>query len=236
MFVCTANSLNIPTPLLDRMEIIRIPGYIEDEKINIADKYLLPKQMKRNGVKEKEIKFNKNVILSLIRYYTREAGVRGLERQIAKILRKVVKERLINNESKTNTTIINNKNLPIISLDIPSGINPDDGRIMGQAINAEMTITFMFKKLCFFLGEGANYSGVIKYSDLEVPCCNEFLDNCDLNIIDRDYVFNFLQRRSLSSHKGDFGHIGIFGSGKGMHGASLPVSYTHLTQPTKRIV
>ena len=111
MFVCTANSLNIPTPLLDRMEIIRIPGYIEDEKINIADKYLLPKQMKRNGLKEKEIKFNKNVILSLIRYYTREAGVRGLERQIAKILRKVVKERLINNESKTNTTIINNKNL-----------------------------------------------------------------------------------------------------------------------------
>ena len=116
---------------------------------------------------------------------------------------------------------LNNKNLPIISLDIPSGINPDDGRVMGQALNAEMTITFMFKKLCFFLGEGAKYSGFIKYSDLDVSHHNEFLDNCDLNIIDREYVFNFLQRRSLSSHKGDFGHIGIFGSGKGMHGASL---------------
>ena len=87
MFVCTANSLNIPTPLLDRMEIIRIPGYIEDEKLNIASKYLLPKQMERNGLKENEINLNKEVILSLIRYYTREAGVRGLERQIAKILR-----------------------------------------------------------------------------------------------------------------------------------------------------
>ena len=101
MFVCTANSLNIPTPLLDRMEIIRIPGYIEDEKINIANKYLLPKQMERNGLNENEIKINKNVILSLIRYYTREAGVRGLERQIAKILRKVVKERLVN-EAKSD--------------------------------------------------------------------------------------------------------------------------------------
>ena len=99
MFVCTANSLNIPTPLLDRMEIIRIPGYIEDEKLNIASKYLLPKQMERNGIKEKEINLNKEVILSLIRYYTREAGVRGLERQIAKILRKVVKERLLSKKT-----------------------------------------------------------------------------------------------------------------------------------------
>jgi len=111
MFVCTANSLNIPTPLLDRMEIIRIPGYIEDEKINIANKYLLPKQMKRNGLKDKEIKFNKDVILSLIRYYTREAGVRGLERQISKILRKVVKERLINKKTSTKATTITLKNL-----------------------------------------------------------------------------------------------------------------------------
>jgi len=111
MFVCTANSLNIPTPLLDRMEIIRIPGYIEDEKINIANKYLLPKQMKRNGLKDKEIKFNKDVILSLIRYYTREAGVRGLERQISKILRKVVKERLINKKTSTKATTITSKNL-----------------------------------------------------------------------------------------------------------------------------
>ena len=113
MFVCTANSLNIPTPLLDRMEIIRIPGYIEDEKINIANKYLLPKQMERNGVNENEIKINKNVILSLIRYYTREAGVRGLERQIAKILRKVVKERLVNEakSDKDKATSITQKNL-----------------------------------------------------------------------------------------------------------------------------
>ena len=111
MFVCTANSLNIPSPLLDRMEIIRIPGYIEDEKINIANNYLLPKQMQRNGLKENEIKFNKDVILSLIRYYTREAGVRGLERQISKILRKVVKERLINNKSTKSATTISSKNL-----------------------------------------------------------------------------------------------------------------------------
>ena len=111
MFVCTANSLNIPTPLLDRMEIIRIPGYIEDEKINIAEKYLLPKQMKRNGLKDEEIKLNKNVILSLIRYYTREAGVRGLERQIARILRKVVKERLVESSTKQKPTSISSKNL-----------------------------------------------------------------------------------------------------------------------------
>ena len=111
MFVCTANSLNIPTPLLDRMEIIRIPGYIEDEKINIAEKYLLPKQMKRNGLKDTELKLNKNVLLSLIRYYTREAGVRGLERQIARILRKVVKERLVNNYNDKKSTSISSKNL-----------------------------------------------------------------------------------------------------------------------------
>ena len=106
MFVCTANSLNIPTPLLDRMEIIRIPGYIEDEKLNIAEKYLLPKQIERNGLDKKEIKLKKEVLLSLIRYYTREAGVRGLERQIAKILRKVVKERLINKTSISKPTTI----------------------------------------------------------------------------------------------------------------------------------
>ena len=111
MFVCTANSLNIPTPLLDRMEIIRIPGYIEDEKVNIANKYLLPKQMSRNGVNDNEIKLNKEVILALIRYYTREAGVRGLERQIAKILRKVVKERLIAKKPNSKATSITARNL-----------------------------------------------------------------------------------------------------------------------------
>ena len=111
MFVCTANSLNIPTPLLDRMEIIRIPGYIEDEKSSIANKYLLPKQIERNGLKDSEINFDKEVILSLIRYYTREAGVRGLERQIAKILRKVVKDRLLNKKTTSAPTKITNKNL-----------------------------------------------------------------------------------------------------------------------------
>ena len=115
MFVCTANSLNIPTPLLDRMEIIRIPGYIEDEKLNIASKYLLPKQMERNGLADNEIKLQKEVILSLIRYYTREAGVRGLERQIAKILRKVVKERLLSKKSITKPTSITEKNLETFS-------------------------------------------------------------------------------------------------------------------------
>ena len=109
MFVCTANSLNIPGPLLDRMEIIRIPGYIEDEKLNIAQDYLFPKQKERNGLSEKEIKFDSEVILDLIRYYTREEGVRGLERQISKILRKVVKERDLSNAKRA--TQITTKNL-----------------------------------------------------------------------------------------------------------------------------
>ncbi len=92
MFVCTSNSMNIPGPLLDRMELIRIPGYTEDEKLNIARKYLVTKQIKQNGLKPKELEIADDAILGLIRYYTREAGVRGLEREIAKICRKVVKE------------------------------------------------------------------------------------------------------------------------------------------------
>ncbi len=91
MFVCTANSMNIPLALLDRMEIIRLPGYTEDEKVNIASKYLIDKQKKNNGIKEKELDITKNSIKDLIRYFTREAGVRSLEREIAKICRKVVK-------------------------------------------------------------------------------------------------------------------------------------------------
>lgn len=91
MFVCTSNSMNIPGPLLDRMELIRIPGYTEDEKLNIARKYLIPKQIKQNGLREKEAVITDSAIVSLIRYYTREAGVRGLEREIAKICRKVIK-------------------------------------------------------------------------------------------------------------------------------------------------
>ncbi|MBA6114850.1 endopeptidase La [Pseudomonas putida] len=92
MFLCTSNSMNIPPALLDRMEVIRLPGYTEDEKINIAVKYLVPKQVKANGLKKEELEFDVSAIRDIIRYYTREAGVRGLERQIAKVCRKVVKE------------------------------------------------------------------------------------------------------------------------------------------------
>lgn len=92
MFLCTSNSMNIPPALLDRMEVIRLPGYTEDEKINIAIKYLAPKQTAANGLKKGEIEFDVEAIRDIVRYYTREAGVRGLERQIAKICRKAVKE------------------------------------------------------------------------------------------------------------------------------------------------
>ena len=112
MFVCTANSLNIPRPLLDRMEIIRIPGYIEDEKLNIAKQYLIPKQLERNGLDEKEVKLSDPSILDIVRHYTREAGVRGLERQIAKIFRKSVKERVLSDSKKLKSSInITPKNL-----------------------------------------------------------------------------------------------------------------------------
>lgn len=90
MFICTSNTMNIPGPLLDRMEVIRIPGYTEDEKLNIALRYLVPKQMKNNGLKKGEVEFSDDAILDIIRFYTREAGVRGLDREIAKICRKVV--------------------------------------------------------------------------------------------------------------------------------------------------
>ncbi|MBP5967515.1 MULTISPECIES: endopeptidase La [Pseudomonas] len=92
MFLCTSNSMNIPPALLDRMEVIRLPGYTEDEKINIAVKYLSPKQITANGLKKGELEFDAEAIRDIIRYYTREAGVRGLERQIAKVCRKAVKE------------------------------------------------------------------------------------------------------------------------------------------------
>jgi ATP-dependent Lon protease len=95
MFVCTANSLNIPAPLLDRMEVIRIPGYTEDEKLNIALRYLIPKQMKENGLKEQELHISRSAVLDIIQHYTRESGVRNLEREISKICRKVVKSLLL---------------------------------------------------------------------------------------------------------------------------------------------
>ena len=101
MFVCTANSLNIPAPLLDRMEVIRIPGYTEDEKLNIALRYLVPKQMKENGLKDKELNITRAAVLDIIQHYTREAGVRNLEREISKICRKVVKSLLLKPKDTT---------------------------------------------------------------------------------------------------------------------------------------
>jgi ATP-dependent Lon protease len=104
MFVCTANSLNIPAPLLDRMEVIRLPGYTEDEKMNIARRYLVPKQMKNNGLKEDELKVSDPALMDIVRYYTREAGVRNLEREVAKIGRKAVKQLLL--EKKDQKQIV----------------------------------------------------------------------------------------------------------------------------------
>ena len=108
MFVTTANTLNILPPLLDRMEVIRLAGYTEDEKINIADKYLLPKQIKDNGVKDKEMSLDNDIIKEVIRGYTKESGVRNLEREISKLARKVVKKVVSGEEKEVN---INNKNL-----------------------------------------------------------------------------------------------------------------------------
>ncbi|TXH63938.1 MAG: endopeptidase La, partial [Tolumonas sp.] len=100
MFVATSNSMNIPGPLLDRMEVIRLSGYTEDEKLNIAKRHLLQKQIERNGLKAQEITVDDSAIIDIIRYYTREAGVRSLEREISKICRKVVKSILLNKELK----------------------------------------------------------------------------------------------------------------------------------------
>ena len=100
MFVCTANTLNIPAPLLDRMEVIRLPGYTEDEKQNIARRFLLPKQVKQNGLKDGELTVDDPAILDIIRHYTRESGVRNLERESAKICRKAVKQLLLEPETK----------------------------------------------------------------------------------------------------------------------------------------
>lgn len=109
MFVATSNSMNIPGPLLDRMEVIRLSGYTEDEKLNIAIQHLLQKQIERNGLKKGELTIEENAILDIIRYYTREAGVRGLEREISKICRKAVKNLLVNPKVKSIT--VNSDNL-----------------------------------------------------------------------------------------------------------------------------
>lgn len=111
MFVATANTMNIPPALLDRMEVIRLAGYTEDEKINIAIRYLIPKQVKNNGLEEHEIEITENAVRDMIRYYSREAGVRNLERDVSKICRKVVKALLL--KSENNKIIINPENLGI---------------------------------------------------------------------------------------------------------------------------
>ena len=108
MFVATANTMNIPAPLLDRMEVIRLSGYTEDEKVNIAMRYLLPKQLKNHGLKPEEINVSESAIRDIVRYYTREAGVRALEREISKICRKVVKALVLRKrETKTSVTAKN---------------------------------------------------------------------------------------------------------------------------------
>lgn len=109
MFIATANTMNIPAPLLDRMEVIRIPGYTEDEKINIAIRYLVPKQISNNGLKEGELSISESAVRDIVRFYTREAGVRNLEREISKICRKVVKEILLRDKTKKLT--ITSRNL-----------------------------------------------------------------------------------------------------------------------------
>ena len=113
MFVATSNSLNIPGPLLDRMEVIRIPGYTEEEKIKIAMRYLLPKQIKANGLRDGELKVAEEAIQDIVRYYTRESGVRSLEREIAKICRKVVKEVALAGpqKKKARAVSVNSRNL-----------------------------------------------------------------------------------------------------------------------------
>ncbi|QSX34899.1 endopeptidase La [Shewanella avicenniae] len=109
MFVATSNSMNIPGPLLDRMEVIRLSGYTEDEKLNIAKAHLLPKQIERNGLKASEITVDDSAIIGVIRYYTREAGVRSLERELSKICRKVVKQILLDKDCKH--VVVNQENL-----------------------------------------------------------------------------------------------------------------------------
>jgi len=107
MFVCTSNSMNIPGPLLDRMEVIRIPGYTEDEKVSIAARYLIPKQLALNGLSPTELTIDESALRDMIRYYTREAGVRNLEREVAKVCRKVVKELLLNKDTKGASQTVN---------------------------------------------------------------------------------------------------------------------------------
>src|SRR5205823_12561768 len=104
MFVTTANTLRMPQPLMDRMEIIRLPGYTEDEKVEIAKRHLIPKQIKAHGLKKGEWAISDDALRDVIRYYTREAGVRNLEREIANLTRKAIKDILMNKSERVSVT------------------------------------------------------------------------------------------------------------------------------------
>lgn len=142
MFVCTANSMNIPPALLDRMEVIRLPGYTEDEKVSIAERYLLPKAVKENGLKENEVDISTTSIRKIVQNYTREAGVRNLAREISKICRKVVKNAVVRSQGKSKATIKTTKISPKYLVDY-LGVHPFDyglaeqeaeiGRVTGLA-------------------------------------------------------------------------------------------------------
>ncbi|MEM1244491.1 MAG: endopeptidase La, partial [Pseudomonadota bacterium] len=111
MFIATANSMNIPPPLLDRMEVIRISGYTEDEKVNISEQHLIPKEIIQNGLRKDEIRISESALRDVVRYYTREAGVRNLQREIATICRKVVKEHVEKNKDKKAKALVNHNNI-----------------------------------------------------------------------------------------------------------------------------
>ena len=138
MFVATSNSFNIPGPLLDRMEVIRLAGYTEDEKLNIAKEHLIPKQVKRNGLKEKEVEIADSAIIGIIRYYTREAGVRNLEREVSKLCRKAVKNILMEKDTKTVTIDADNleEYLGVQRFDYGKA---EDGDRIGQVIGLAWT-------------------------------------------------------------------------------------------------
>ncbi|WP_104399265.1 endopeptidase La [Vibrio penaeicida] len=138
MFVATSNSMNIPGPLLDRMEVIRLSGYTEDEKLNIAKRHLVSKQIKRNGLKEHEIEIEDSAIIGIIRYYTREAGVRSLEREISKICRKAVKNILL--DSSLKKVVVNIENLKdFLGVQRHDFGKADDSNRIGQVVGLAWT-------------------------------------------------------------------------------------------------
>ncbi len=136
MFVCTANSMNIPAPLLDRMEVINLSGYTEDEKLNIAERYLLPKQKRVNGLKEGDLQLSKSTLIDIVRLYTREAGVRNLERELSKVCRKVVKQLMLEKSKKSVRVNVKNLNkyLGVQKFDFGvAGENDQVGQVTGLA-------------------------------------------------------------------------------------------------------